>query len=109
MERALAVFRARKRESHIANPCGYFVQALKQNWGATTVATSSDSEDTVDTQAVFCHWYDLARELGYCSGQEVKDGVQWVNMNGSWETWEAAVRRGYSLDYLQGLLRRQNN
>ena len=86
VERALAIFRARKRESHIANPCGYFVQALKQNWGATTVATSSDSEDTVDTQAVFCHWYDLARELGYCSGQEVKDGVQWVNMNGSWET-----------------------
>ena len=111
VEQALAVFRNRKKESNVVNAAGYFVQALKQGWGATKVATVSqdDSEDTVDTQAVFRLWYDLARELGYCSGQKVAEGVQWVNMNGSWETWEAAFERGYSLDYLKGVRRRQNN
>ena len=26
-----------------------------------------------NTVAVFRHWYDLARELGYCSRQEIRE------------------------------------
>jgi len=52
----------------------------------------------VDKGAVFRHWYDLGRELGYCSGQEVRNGEQWVILSGSWERWEDAMKRGYSLD-----------
>ena len=109
VSKALAVLRNRKKESNVVNAAGYFVQALKQGWSVTNVATVSqdDSEDTVDTQAVFRHWYDLAREIGYCSGQVVQDGEQMVNMNGSWETWEAAMERGYTLEYLKKVRRRQ--
>ena len=109
VERALAVFRNRKKESNVVNAAGYFVQALKQGWSVTKVAataTEDDAEDTVDTQAVFRLWYDLARELGYCSGQEVRQGEQWVNMNSIWETWESAMERGYSLEYLKKVRQR---
>ena len=50
--------------------------------------------------------YDLARELGYCSGQEVRDGEQWVNLSGSWERWNDTVERGYSLEYLKKIMKR---
>ena len=69
------------------------------------MAIASASEE-VDQGAVFRHWYDLARELGYCSGQEVRDGEQWVCLSGSWEKWQSAVNRGYSLDYLKKIMKR---
>ncbi len=43
----------------------------------------------------------MARELGYCQGQEFRDGEQWVVLGGTCEKWESAVNRGYSVDYLQ--------
>ena len=70
------------------------------------VANSSTEENTVDTQAIFRHWYDLARELGYCSGQAIKEGEQWVCLSGSWERWSEAVKRGYSWDYLKKIMKR---
>ncbi|MCC0178431.1 hypothetical protein I4641_15750 [Waterburya agarophytonicola K14] len=45
----------------------------------------SDLDRAIDEGAIFRHWYDLARELGYCSGQEVREGEQWVILSGSWE------------------------
>jgi hypothetical protein len=102
---AIALIRARKREQHIPNPSGYFVAALKQDWASKQVITSN-SEGEIDTAAVFRHWYDLARELGYCSGQEVKEGEQWVCISGSWEKWADAVGRGYSLEYLKKIRKR---
>lgn len=99
VEKAIAIVKARKREKHIPNPSGYFVAALKGDWGSINVVNNSEVE--VDKGAVFRHWYDLARELGYCSGQEVREGEQWVILSGSWEKWEGAVKRGYSLEYLQ--------
>ena len=107
VEKALAVFKNRKEESNIANPAGYFVQALKQGWGATKVVSdSANGENTVDTQAVFRCWYDLARELGYCADFADDNGEKLVNMNGSWEAWESAIERGYTLEYLQKVRRR---
>ena len=104
VENAIALVRARKREQHIPNPSGYFVAALKGDWGAS-VTLAGDREE-VDQVAVFRHWYDLARELGYCSGQEVREGQQWVCLSGSWEPWRAAVKRGYSLEYLKKVIKR---
>ena len=105
VESAIALVKARKREHHIPNPSGYFVAALKGDWGSQNVV-STQSDRSLDQAAVFRHWYDLARELGYCSGQEVRDGEQWVCLSGSWENWEAAVKRGYSLEYLKGVMKR---
>ncbi len=105
VEAAIALVRARKREQQIPNPSGYFVSALKGDWGSKNVV-SPQSDGEVDQAAVFRHWYDLARELGYCSGQEVRDGEQWVCLSGSWEKWQAAVNRGYSLDYLKKIMKR---
>ena len=115
VESAIAIVNARKREQHIPNPSGYFVSALKGDWGSKSLVESEgDKPDgmaslrEVDKGAVFRHWYDLARELGYCSGQEVRDGEQWVCLSGSWEKWEAAVNRGYSLEYLKKIIKRNN-
>lgn len=100
---AIALFKTRKREQHIPNPAGYFVTALKENWAGRNV-TGVDSE--IDTASMFRYWYDLAKELGYCSGQEVRDNEQWVCLSGAWEKWSDAVGRGYSLDYLKKILKR---
>ena len=103
IERAIAILKERKRDQHIPNLSGYFVAALKGDWSSINVV--GDSED-VDKGAVFRHWYDLSRQLGYCSGQELREGEQWVLISGSWERWESAVNRGYSLEYLKKILKR---
>ena len=114
VENAIAIVKARKRENQIPNLSGYFVAALKGDWASNnlTVEDESDkpkgmaSRSEVDKGAIFRHWYDLARELGYCSGQEIRDGEQWVCLSGSWEKWSAAVERGYSLEYLKKIMKR---
>ena len=108
VESAIALLKARKRDSHIPNPSGYFVSALKGDWGRKTVVDNQSDSDSpeVDQAVVFRHWYDLARELGYCSGQEVREGEQWICLSGTWEKWSAAVKRGYSLGYLKRIMKR---
>ena len=111
VESAISLIKARKRESHIPNPSGYFVSALKGDWGAKNLVSELRCDRTsqeVDRGAIFRHWYDLSRELGYCSGQEVREGEQWICLSGSWEKWETAVNRGYSLDYLKKIMKRNN-
>ncbi|MEM8832760.1 MAG: hypothetical protein AAGE96_25995 [Cyanobacteria bacterium P01_G01_bin.19] len=76
VEGAIALVRARKREQHIPNPSGYFVSALKGDWGNKSLVSEKSSDGEVDEGAIFRHWYDLAKELGYCSGQEIKEGEQ---------------------------------
>jgi hypothetical protein len=84
------------------------VAALKQDYSSKQAISPNNSESfgEIDTAAVFRHWYDLAKELGYCSGQDVRDGQQWVCLSGSWEKWGDAVNRGYSLDYLKKIMKR---
>jgi hypothetical protein len=65
-----------------------------------------NGEGELDKAAVFRHWYDLARELGYCSGQQIREGEQWICLSGAWEKWEEAVSRGYSLEYLKKIMKR---
>ncbi|MEM6613944.1 MAG: hypothetical protein AAF652_17140 [Cyanobacteria bacterium P01_C01_bin.72] len=103
VENAIALVKARKRSRHVPNPAGYFTRALEENWAEKS--GKSDGSD-IDTASVFRHWYDLARELGYCSGAEVRGGEQWVCLSGTWEKWSAAVERGYSLDYLKKIHKR---
>jgi hypothetical protein len=100
------LLKVRKREKHIPNIAGYFVAAVKGDWASKQAVEKLETEGEIDISAVFRHWYDLARELGYCSGQEVKDGEQWINLSGSWEKWSDAVERGYSLDYLKKIMKR---
>lgn len=118
VRRAIALLKVRKRERHIPNPSGYFVSALKGDWGAQKgsknlvegdplgYAERNREDQEIDTAAVFRHWYDLACELGYCRGQEIREGEQWINLSGSWERWADAVARGYSLGYLKKIMRR---
>ncbi len=102
VERAIALLKARKRDGHISNPSGFVVKALKENWGSEVASNE-------DTQVTFRYWYGLARELGYCQGQEVRDSEQWVLLSGNWEKWQSAVERGYSVEYLRKVLGRQKN
>lgn len=76
---AIAFSKARKRERHIPNLTGYFVAALKEDWAGKQVVASGEGE--LDTATVFRYLYDLAKELGYCSGQEVREGEQWVKLS----------------------------
>ena len=102
--------KSRKREQHIPNLSGYFVSALKGDWVRQTLVENDVQGDRqTDKAAVFRHWYDLARQLGYCSGQKLEDGEQWVNLSGSWERWEDAIKRGYSLSYLKKILKRNQS
>jgi hypothetical protein len=103
---AIALVKARKRDQHIPNLSGYFVAALKGDWGGKQIVESPESGQELDTAAVFRHWYDLARELGYCNSQEIREGEQWVCVSGSWEKWVDAVKRGYSLEYLKKIMKR---
>ena len=106
VENAIAILKERKREKHVSNPSGYFVAALQGDWSSQNVTVEGSDSEEADKAAVFRHWYDLARSLGYCSGQEVRQGDQWVCLSGAWERWEEAVKRGYSLDYLKKILKR---
>ncbi len=72
------------------------------NWG-------QEVSKTEDSQSVFRYWYQLARELGYCQGAEIREGEQWVLLSGNWERWESAVARGYSVEYLRKVLGRTKN
>ena len=108
VERAIALIKARKRDQYIPNPSGYFVAALKGDWTSQNLVAEDESDREVDKGAVFRHWYDLARELGYCSGQEMREGEQWVNLSGAWEKWQDAMERGYSLSYLKKIIKRNN-
>ncbi|BAZ47332.1 hypothetical protein NIES4102_43780 (plasmid) [Chondrocystis sp. NIES-4102] len=110
VENAIALLKARKTEQHIPNSSGYFVAALKGDWGSKTLIGSELKGDRfereIDTATIFRHWYDLARELGYCSGSEIRQGEQWICLSGAWEKWADAVKRGYSLDYLKKIIKR---
>jgi hypothetical protein len=107
VRKAIAILKVRKREKYIPNVAGYFVSALKGDWGSKSLVESGDREkQEIDEAAVFRYWYDLARDLGYCSGQEIREGEQWINLSGSWERWVDAVGRGYSLEYLKKIMRR---
>ena len=111
VESAIALLKVRKREKHIPNPSGYFVSALKGDWAGQNLVSvmKVQGDRQTDKAAVFRHWYDLAKELGYCSGQQVREGEQWVNLSGSWELWESAVERGYSLSYLKKVVKRNQS
>ena len=100
--RAIALLRSRKRDGHVENCAGFLVAALKENW-ASQISSSQDEGTT------FRYWYQLARELGYCKGQEVREGEQWVLLSGNWEKWEFAVDRGYNVEYLRKVLGRGKN
>ncbi len=106
VEGAIAIFKVRKREQHIPNPAGYFVQALKEGWAKGSTLGNEENLDSGDRDSIFRYWYDLAKELGYCFSTEIRDGQQWVCLSGSWEKWEDAVSRGYSLEYLKKVLKR---
>ena len=107
MTRAIALFKIRKRDKHIPNPGGYFTAALKGNWKSSNLESGESGDSgAIDKGTVFRLWYDLSRELGYCTAQEIRDNEQWVCLSGSWEKWEDAVNRGYSLDYLKKVKKR---
>ena len=104
VENAISLFKTRKRSQYIPNSAGYFTEALKQDWASNEISLSSTLQ--VNSADLFRYWYDLARELGYCSGQEIRDEEQWVCVSGTWEKWSDAVERGYSFDYLKKIIKR---
>lgn len=55
--------------------------------------------NSIDKASIFRLWYELAKELGYCSGQEIREGEQ----------WKEASDRGYSLNYLKKAMRRNSD
>jgi len=109
VESAINILKERRREKHIPNLSGYFVAALKGDWESQSPVVEESGDNAADKGAVFRYWYDLAKSLGYCSGQEVREGEQWVNLSGSWEKWESAIERGYSLEYLKKILKRNKS
>ena len=86
---------------------GYFTAALKGGWINSSVTKDEPTdEESINKADIFRLWYELAKELGYCSGQEVREGEQWVLLSGKWERWEEASNRGYSLFYLKKVMKR---
>ena len=107
---AIALLKCRKKETQIPNMAGYFTAALKGGWSSTSITSDeATNEEVVDRASIFRLWYELAKELGYCRGQEVREGEQWVMISGNWEKWNLAWNRGYSLDYLKKVMKRNKN
>jgi hypothetical protein len=108
VRKAIALLKIRKKEKFIPNMAGYFTAALKGGWSYKSVVdeTAYKEGEGIDKASVFRLWYELAKELGYCNSQEVREGEQWVLLSGNWERWENACNRGYSLDYLKTVMRR---
>jgi len=109
VENAIAIVKARKRDQYIPNLSGYFVSALKGDWASQELVEGDRNSEEIDKGAVFRHWYDLGKQLGYCSGQEMRDGEPWVCLSGSWESWKSAIKRGYSLEYLKKIMKRNKS
>lgn len=113
VEAAIALYQQRKREAgYIENPCGYFVQALKEDWAGQKAkqVINDDSQTPEDKAALFRYWFDLAKEMGHCSKSEIReDGDRWVCMSGIWEKFTAAWERGYTLEYLRKLMKKIKN
>jgi hypothetical protein len=42
--------------------------------------------------------------LGYCTGQEIREGEQWICLSGAWESWEKAI----ALGIFSGILEKDN-
>ena len=107
---AIALLKYRKKEKFIPNMAGYFTAALKGGWSCEVIANTDDKDgEVIDKVSTFRLWYELAKKLGYCSGQEIREGEQWVLLSGNWEKWNLACDRGYSLDYLKKVMRRSKN
>ena len=102
VEDTIALYQQRKREGYVENPNAYFMQALIENWAEENVKQKLDNSiDPEDKAALFRYWYDLAKELGYCSGVEEREGDQWVLLSGTWEKFTDAWERGFNLEYLR--------
>lgn len=102
VERAIAFVKIRKRDKYIENPTGYFVQALKENWGGETNIAANEQDK-------FRYWYSLAKELGHVTGSEIRDGEQWVCFTGTWSRYQNVVERGHTVDYLKTVINRYRN
>ena len=111
VEKTIALYLKKKREAgYIANPGGYFMQALKEDWaGKNSKQVLDDSQNPEDKAALFRYWYDLAKELGYCTGMKDVEGERWVCISGTWEKFSDAWERGYNLEYLRKVKKRYSN
>ncbi len=87
------------------------MQALKEDWAGQKQAQviNDDSQAPEDQAALFRYWFDLAKELGYCSKSEEREGDQWVCISGVWEKFTDASERGYNLEYLRKVKKRTTN
>ena len=60
VESAIALVKARRREQHIPNVSGYFVSALKGDWGSKTLVARGETGDRqsaeIDKATVFRYW-----------------------------------------------------
>ena len=102
VEAAIALYRARKRETgYIENPCGYFIQALKEDWAGQKAKQVINNDDPQNQAALFRCWFELAKEFGLCSKSEEREGERWVYVSGTWEKFTDAWERGFNLEYLR--------
>ncbi len=111
VKRAIKLYRKRKRESdYIPNPCGYFMQALKEDWAGKNSEQLKEQNQTPENKmTLFRLWFDIAREFGYCTQWEERDGDVWVLISGYWEKFTDAWERGYTLEYLKGVSKKSKN
>ena len=115
VENAIALYRQRKRvDGYIENPCGYFMQALKEDWGSKKKLQDKEvldeSIDPTDKEAIFRHWFELAKTLGNCQLSEIReDGERWVLISGMWEKFTDVWERGYTIAYFKKILKRNKD
>ena len=107
---AIALYRRRKIENgYIENPCGYFMQALKEDWaGQKAKEVIDNAQAPEDKAALFRYWFDLAKEFGYCHEYQIKDGERWVLFSGVWERFLDVWERGFNLEYLRKTKKRHS-
>jgi len=107
--KTIAYYREQKRNNYIDNPGGYFIKALQENWAEKNVNPTFEEIKPENKTSIFLKWYDLAKELGICTGQKIENNDRLVLVTGSWEKWEKAYKRGYTIEYLVKSLKRHKD
>ena len=104
IQRSIEYIKRQKRSTYISNVAGYFVQCIKQDFGAKQEIDIRKVKEK-DLPALFNQWYELAKKLGNATDKKKEFGEYWVKLSGRWEKWIDAIDRGMTIEYLKKTLK----
>ncbi len=83
----------------VKSKAGLFRKALEENWQPNL---TDEEREISQTNEEFSEWFKLAKEQGLVQfSQGTKEGIIVMESNGEWITLQAAIDKGWTLEYLR--------